>query len=246
MIRSVCSVNIIMSYTFTISERDSILSTRIYPPIILNSDEEYVLGLIDFVSSNSMANVDKSNNQFHVGNYAIEIPDGSYEIDDIEKLLKSRINEKETTAVASDKILLSISANLNTLKCELKCNEVIDFTKANSIGSLLGFDKRKLPKYKKHVSDFPINIQKVNAICVDCNLVTNSYNNGIPVHILHMFYPTVPPGYKIVEVPKNVIYLPINTHHIDEINIKIIDQHGNLVNFNKELVTVRVHLKKLK
>lgn len=65
------------------------------------------------------------------------------------------------------------------------------------------------------------------------------------MHILHMFYPTVPPGYKIIEVPSNVIYLPTNIKYIDEIILKIIDQDGNLINFKKEFVTVRLHLKTL-
>ena len=57
-----------------------------------------------------------------------------------------------------------------------------------------------------------------------------------------MFYPTVPPGYKIVETPSNVIYLPINTRYLDEVIIKITDQDGNLFNFNRELITIGVHL----
>lgn len=138
-----------------------------------------------------------------------------------------------------------LRANHNTFKCEIKCNEEIDFTKPNTIGPLLGFKNRKLIKDKWHQSDFPISITNINSICVNCNLVQNTYNNEMPVHILHMFYPNVPPGYKIVENPTNVIYLPINTHHINEIILKITDQHGRLVNFKQELITIRLHLKKV-
>lgn len=232
-----------MSYTFTLSGRESILSTKIYPPIILNNESEYVLGLIEFVSSNSIANVDNRNNKFYYGeNGVIEIPEGSYEITDIEKFLVQHINDHEKEESKTD---LIIEANLNTLKCEIKCTKDINFKKPNNIGSLLGFKEHLLKANKRHTSDYPIDIQKVNAICVECNIVTNSYNNGKLVHMLHMFYPVVPPGYKIVEVPANVIYLPINTRYINEIVLKIVDQDGNLVNFKKELVTVRVHLKKL-
>lgn len=225
-----------MSFTFTISGRSSVLSTRINPPLILKDDDEYVLGLIDFFGSNSIPNVDKTNQNFYYGNSLIQIPQGSYEIKDIEEYIINHVN-KETA--------INISANLNTLKCEIKCNQVVDFTQRNNIGGLLGFRKRKLKIDHKNISDFPINIQKVNAVCLDCNLITNSYNNEKSVHMLHMFYPNVPPGYKIVEVPKNVIYLPINTRYIDEIVFKINDQNDQLVNFNQELLTIRVHLKKL-
>lgn len=59
-----------------------------------------------------------------------------------------------------------------------------------------------------------------------------------------MFYPTTAPGFKIVEKPSNVIYLPISMRYVDEIILKITDQDGRLINFRNELVTVRLHLKK--
>lgn len=138
-----------------------------------------------------------------------------------------------------------MEANHNTLQCEIKCNKKIDFSKKNSIGNLLGFGKKQLEPNKKHISEHPVDIFKVNSICVECNLVTNSYNNGELVHIIHLFYPTVPPGFKIVEKPSNVIYLPISTRYIDEIVLKITDQEGKLVNFRNELVTIRLHLKRI-
>jgi hypothetical protein len=55
----------------------------------------------------------------------------------------------------------------------------------------------------------------------------------------------LPSGYKIIESPSNVIYLPINTKQLDEIIIKITDQDGNLVNFREEVITVRLHLRRI-
>lgn len=241
-----------MSYTFTLSARDSILSANIYPPITLDDNEMYVLGLIDFVTYNTIPNIDNSNNKFHYWEdkeiKEIILPEGSYEIEDIERYINSHILRKKITSNVivkeQEDNLLTIKPNLNTLKCEIKWDKDIDFTKENSIGSLLGFDKQRLAKNEKHISNHPIDIFKVNAICIDCNLVINSYTNSKPMHIIHMFYPSVPPGYKIMEHPTNVIYLPINTRSIDQILLKILDQHGNIVNFKKELVTIRLHLKK--
>jgi hypothetical protein len=109
----------------------------------------------------------------------------------------------------------------------------------------LGFEPRKLTSNKLHTSDFPVDIMRVNMIRIECNIATNSYRNGEPVHIIHSFYPTDPPGYKIVENPRNVIYLPINTRIIHNISLKIIDQNGFPVNFRKEVVTVTLHLRKV-
>ena len=96
----------------------------------------------------------------------------------------------------------------------------------------------------KHYSDLPVRITKVTSILVDCNLVTGSYLNGVSGHILHQFAATTPPGYKIVEVPANVIYLPVNTKIIDNITVKLTDQDGNPLNLRGETVTIRLHLKR--
>lgn len=233
-----------MSYTFTLSGRTAAnLSARIHPPIVLNDSEQFDLGLINFETYNSIPNIDSSNNTFHYGidgKSSIKFPEGSYEIKDINDYLNAyaRDNNKE------DDLKISILANHNTLQCEVLCNKDIHFDKKNSIGSLLGFKSQQLEANKKHVSENPVDIFKVNAICIECNLVINSYNNGDPVHILHMFYPTSPPGFKIVEKPSNVIYLPISTRYIDEILLKITDQSGEAINFRSELITVRLHLRK--
>lgn len=231
-----------MSYTFTLSGKESILTAIIFPPIILNENEEYAMGLINFESYNSIPNVDSTNNIFHYDkDKKIVLPEGSYEINDIHRYLANTLSLKKEL----DPVVLRLEANRNTLKCEIKCNRTIDFSKPNSIGSLLGFGKKKLEPNTLHISENPVDIFKVNSIAIECNLVNNSYNNGKQVHVVHMFYPTVSAGFKIAERPTNVIYLPINTCKIDEIQLKITDQDGKLVNFRKELVTIRLHLKKI-
>lgn len=261
-----------MSYTFTLSARNSIISNKIYPPVILEENATYVMGLIDFMTFNTIPNIDKSNNKFYIGNYVVELPEGSYEITDIEKTLNKQLSEKDATKhtvsesnqhafkpvivgnitisksldeAVREKAILHLRANHNTFKCEIKSNLEIDFRQPNSVASILGFKPKKLSANKTHHSDYPISITKVNSICIECNLIQNSFNNNLPVHIIHMFYPNVPPGYKIVENPTNVIYLPINSRFINEIILKITDQDGNLVNFKQELITIRLHLKKL-
>lgn len=231
------------SYSFILSGRKSILSQRLYDPIFLDKrqNEKYVLGLISLVTSNSIPNIDDYNNKFYYGSNEITILKGAYEISDIENYLIKhieKIEEKETV----NKTSLLLKVNLNTLKCEIKCNKTIDFTKRNSLHSILGFEQCILKANEKHISDYLVDIKRVNAICAECNLVTNSHKNGQPEHVIHMFYPLVPPGYIISEVPKNIIYLPV----IDEIFIKIVDQNGRLINFNGELITVRLHLQRIR
>ncbi len=60
---------------------------------------------------------------------------------------------------------------------------------------------------------------------------------------MHEFSPAVGPGYKIIEAPRNVIYLPVNVKQITSITLKLIDQDGDLINFRGETVTIRIHIK---
>lgn len=94
-----------------------------------------------------------------------------------------------------------------------------------------------------HTSDLPVAILKVNSLRVECNVTTGAYMNGRHVHTIHEFFPIVPPGYKIVEVPSNVIYLPITVQAIDHLQLKLVDQDGQLVNFQGEVITIRLHVR---
>lgn len=236
-----------MSYLFNLCEQTSTLRSVLSRPIELSENETYVIGFLNFTSYNMIPNVDLTNNKLHIGQHEITIPVGTYEIEDIETYLKHKLAELYKATQDNPNItvpFLSIKVNINILKCEIKSILDIDFKKPNSVGQILGFGKRKLKANKKHISDNLINITKTHTICVNCNLVTNSYKNGVPVHILYAFNLKVNPGFKIEESPLNVIYLPINTKYISEIIVQITDQDGNLINFNNQLITVGLHLKK--
>lgn len=234
-------------YFFFTGEETSELCADYNPPIVLDQNSNYEIGLTNFSVNNSIPNVDEDNNKFYYGNSNdfVEIPVGSYELSDISKFLNNYFDNLKKKNPKKDSIHLRLEANLNTLKCELKSSVDIDFTKSNSIGRLLGFKPTILPKDVIHYSDFPVDIMRINMIRIECNIVTNSFSNGNMVHTIHSFYPTDPPGYKIVESPHNVIYLPINTHIIHNISIKIVDQYDRPVNFRKEVLCVTLHLRKI-
>lgn len=244
------------SLTLSLSGNSSVLTANYFPPIELEN-REYVCGLIDLQTFNSIPNVDIHNNCFHFihergfVNSAknlrvskrehdslcqIKIPVGSYEIDDIFKLLSKVLGECS--------VAFELKVNNKTLKCEVSCSHAIDFSEPNSIGSLLGFSKRILAPNVLQESDIPVDIFRVNALRIECSITTGAYMNDKPTHTIHEFCPTVPPGYKIIEVPHNVIYLPVVVRTIRTLTIKIVDQNNQLVNFNGETITIRIHIKK--
>lgn len=272
------------SLTLSLSGNSSILSANYFPPIELN-DGEYICGLIDLQTFNTIPNVDINNNRFHFGygngypkpfsekhmvnginnNHltdidfekttlnnidvqivkcgvlyydlsVIKIPVGSYEIEDIYTFLKNTLRK--------DSVKFELRVNKNTLKCEVLCSQPIDFSRKNTIGSLLGFSERVLEPNIVHESDMSVNVFRVNALRLECNITSGAYINNTPAHTIHEFCPTVPPGYKIIEVPRNVIYLPVAVRTIHTLTIKIVDQNDQIVNFCGETITIRIHIKK--
>lgn len=170
----------------------------------------------------------------------VTLPHGSYEIDDIAQFLKNFVPGDSQEALG-----VELRPNNVTLRSEIRSAHEIDFASPDSLGSLLGFEKKRLTPNVWHVSDNIVNILRVNALRVECSIVSGAYSNGDPVHTIHEFSPNVPPGYKISEAPSNVIYLPVKQRVIDNITVRILDQDGEVVNFRGEVITVRLHLKKV-
>ena len=89
-------------------------------------------------------------------------------------------------------------------------------------------------------------ILKFNVLRVECDIARGAYINYKKVNTIHEFFPAVPTGFKIIDIPKKFIYKPIIMRSINHIQLKIVDENGNSVNFRGETITIRLHLKVLK
>lgn len=228
-----------MSTIFTLTGNSSVLSANFNPPIFLDDDDEYVMGLLAFETYNTIPNITKPQNGFKlIGGSEIFLPDGAYEITNIDAYLSTKLNPANREYVI-------LKGDNSTLKTVMKSSHDVDFTSENSIGSLLGFNNEIYKKNIYHESENVTKIMKINSILIHCNISLSSYKNGQPGHIIHQFFPTVPVGFKIVQAPNPVIYLPISTKTITNITIKILDQDDEPISFRSEVITVALHLKKI-
>lgn len=223
------------SFTLTLSGNTSVLQSQYFPPIELNPSKQYVLGLVEFLTFNSIPNIDSSNNKFYIGDKVLTLPTGSYEIGDIDEYIQGQL-------VGTD-IKLTLRANNNTLCAEINCNKPIDFTRPNTIGDLLSFTSRILAANEQHSSDSAVRILKLNVIRIESNITCGAFLNDQQVHTIYSFFPSVPPGFKIIEKPSTVIYLPVTVSAISQLELRIVDQDNNSVNFRDEIITVRLHVK---
>lgn len=222
---------------FCLNGHGSTISCEVFPPFDV-SNGDWEVGLVDLSTYNSIPNIEKDvNDKFYYGDDGeITIPEGSYEIEDLEKFIKSHLKKLSVS--------FKLSANNNTLLAEMKCSEDVHFEKENTFATLLGYKREVYPKNTSHSSTNPINIIKVNSLRVDCNIARGSFQNGVEGHTIHEFYPTVEPGYKILVVPNPIIYLPVNVQRVNTITIQLRDQNGVLVNLRNEGVSLRLHLRR--
>ena len=105
---------------------------------------------------------------------------------------------------------ITLSANTNTLKAVIILEDQyqVDFQTLDSMSSVLGFNKQVYSDQYQE-SENPVNILSINSILVNIDIISGSYVNGQRNPTIYSFFPAVSPGYKIIETPANLVYLPI-------------------------------------
>lgn len=214
------------STTITLNGNSSELSAIFFPAIELKGPYGYSCGLLDFTTYHSIPNINENNNTLIYWLdgviQSIKIPVGSYEIEDVIKYLTEEMSKRGLT--------LKMTLNKNTFKVNFKCDVTLDFSFSISIGSVLGFSGTCGANLFWESFE-PIRVTDLNIMRIECDIVGGTYINGKPSHTIHQFTPNVAPGYKIVEVPRNIIYLPVVKQEISSIYLKLVDQSGKPIDF---------------
>ena len=238
------------NFQVIVSDNKSNFNTLFNPKIELDREKVYEIALVNLETYYSFPNIDDSNNIFVYSHdqgqtwTKIKIPIGSYEIDDINNYLRFEMERVGHYDEVNNESLINIAANSNTLKCILIIGQgyQVDFNQANNISKVLGFTGTKYGE-GFHESEKPVNILSINSILVNIDIIEGSYVNGKTKNTIYSFFPDVSPGFKIIESPVNLVYLPLLTDTIQNLNLTITDQDENILNLRGEKLTARFHIR---
>ena len=90
-----------------------------------------------------------------------------------------------------------------------------------------------------------MNILVINSLLVNLDIISGSYVNGALLNTIYSFFPFASPGYKIIETPKNLVYLPVTLDTIYSLETTLTDQNGILLNLRDETLTIRFHMREM-
>ena len=236
------------SFQVIVSDDTTRFMKKFNPPIQLKKNI-YEIALVNLETYYSIPNITNKNNSFRYSANGgadwntINIPTGSYDIEDINAVIQRGMKSNGHWDEANEEFYVKILANPNTLKAILKIdnNYQVNFKSGNSLRKLLGFNSKVYITSQE--SERVVDILSVNSILVNVDIISGSYVNGIARPTIYSFFPNVSQGHKIVENPKTVIYLPITLHVIHSIQITLEDQDENQLDLRGENITIRFHIK---
>jgi len=220
-----------VSFQIVVSDNKTRFTTQFDTHIELKKKKGYETALVNLETYYSFPSITEENSRFiyspHKGQswFAIFVPEGSYDIEDINKVIKPKISQNGHFNQ------ITISANTNTLKTVLILENgyQVDFRPLDSISSVLGFNN-DLHTADYQESENPVNILSVNSILVNIDIIYCSYVNGQRYPRTYSFFPGVSPGYKIIETLAN---------------LGLYSRHGKLLNLRGENVSIRFHVREI-
>lgn len=201
---------------------------------------------------------EKGNNTFRYYNGVsfsptITLPDGLYDIDDINEYLHAvMVNNGDYTVDGYGQNVydIIIEPNNTTVRTKITLTNGYELDLSLSkLNLLLGCEKIIITTsgdcpYVANIND------DINAFIVYCDIVSGnaSYVNNNKSQVLYSFVPRGDPGYSVELEPINLTYLrvSVNNDQISEINIYILDNIGRRVNFNDQPVTYELDMRPIR
>lgn len=169
----------------------------------------------------------------------IIIPDGSYQLTDINTYIQTSITANGGTGAS-----IAITPNFTILQCvvTLASGYYLDLS-VSSLNILLGFPSAIVTTTQSGGNLVDIT-NGVNSVIINSDLVSGSFINGQTSSALYQFVPTSPPGSNLSIQPYYPIYLPLaDQTQIQRVRLFITDQQNRTLNLNKQPVTVLLHVR---
>lgn len=89
-------------------------------------------------------------------------------------------------------------------------------------------------------------IVSLGVLYVDCDIISESYINGVRKQTIHQFTDSTAlvKKQRIEEFPKHMIYFPIKTKNLRSIQISVVDRNGKPVNISGGEFICRINIKR--
>ena len=213
---------------------------------------EYEVALLSYSIWNSIKNisVENQNNTLRInpgtGNFInIVIEDGIYSISEINSYIK-----KQLAALGHDPLKFSLIGNFNTLKVDMFIGTggwQVDFSAANSLYKILGFDQiiytaSASSPNKPNITD------DVDIIDIGTSLIDTRYNftNAQKNNSLFTVPIDAPSGGLMSHIIGNPVYKQmIHGSDLRYIDIRLTSDGQKLVNLHNESVNLSLHIREM-
>ena len=133
----------------------------------------------------------------------------------------------------------------------LGANYRVDFSVAHNLHKIFGF-REQVYSQGTHSSPVRPQIIDFHMILVKTNLISGGYVSSTESDVMKQnnvvfSLPTftVPTGAKLVERPQTLTWLPVIQSSIQRIQIKVIDENGNLIDFGNEEISIVLVIKQI-
>ena len=214
--------------------------TRFNQPIILDSNNEYVIGLNRIINMSFTwfnVNPDYGNQLIKYSSdngstyHDITFPSGVWNYSEFDEHIKE-ITKKGIINNPIYPISLEFDSTTFRVTVTLVTNYQVDLTHSN-FNDLIGFDKKVLKDEVNIGPRVPNLSQDTDILNVHCDLVNTSLVDGENSDVIYTFSTSVlQPSYSFTIEPHRVTYNPVNKQQISTIRIYITDGKRRVINLN--------------
>ena len=166
-----------------------------------------------------------NNNKFKISaptwNEMLDLPDGSYNISEIQDYIEYIIKKHETIGENAQILIYANTIN-NRIVFKIKTGYKLELLSEETM-KLLGSSK-DITDPDKNGENVP-RLQNVEVVLVHCNLVNNSYQEAS--RVLFTFVPTKQYGQIISISPHSLVFLKTMNRDFSEIEIWFTNQNNN-------------------